>query len=177
MAARKAPQLFSRFVLICPAAREEYSTTEPEGKRKDARLHPIFKLLTLPVFGQMMLNALTSRCRLEADGKQRLFFHEGRAESGFVARLHTAAHQPGSATALAAHFTGVLGGPWRKAWSTLAAPSLIVWGREAEGFSGAPEWLALKPDAELEVFDNARLLPHMECAGDFNARVLNWLRA
>jgi pimeloyl-ACP methyl ester carboxylesterase len=178
MAAQKSPQIFSRFVLVCPTSRDEYLEAGLSEEPKDARLHPLFKLLTLPLLGQTVLNVLTSHARLEADARQELFFDESCLGSSYAARLHIAAHQPGSATALAARAAGVLGGPWRMAWEKLAQPALLVWGRNAMpgGFETAPEWLALKPDADLEVFDDALLLPHVEHADDFNARVLQWLK-
>lgn len=172
LAAQTAPERFGKFVFVCPAANEEYSS---EGEREDVRTHPIFKLLTIPVLGEAILNILHSHARLENDGKKNLFFDKSHVNKSSVARFHAASHQPGTGCALAARAAGVLGASWRQAWSTLSQPALIVWGRNAEDFSTAPEWLALKPDADLEVFDHALVLPHAEHAEDFNTRILRWL--
>ncbi len=172
MAARERPELFSRFVLICPTS-EEYSLEE----KTDARLHPLYQLLTLPIVGEALTNLLTSRARLESEARRELFFDKTQAAGGFITRTHVAAHQPGASQGIAAHLAGVLKTPWREAWSTLSAPALLVWGRNAinNGFETTPEWLALKSDADLEVFSDALRLPHVEHAADFNARILQWL--
>lgn len=175
LAAQQAPQLFSRLVLVCPGTNEEYAAHSADDDSRDAKLHPLYKLLTCPVFGQFLLNALTSRPRLAAEIEQR-FFNRAHASSSYVARLYQAAHQPSSAPALAAHFAGVLGARWQDAWEQLGLPTLLVWGREAAAFSQAHEWLALKLDTQIEVIDDARKLPHVEHSAEFNARVLDWLK-
>jgi pimeloyl-ACP methyl ester carboxylesterase len=172
LAAQEMPERFSKFVFVCPTTSEEYSPApEPDEESEPA----LYKFLTLPIVGAALSNLLTSRSRLESDARQHLFFDKSRAGGGAVARLHAAAHQPGSGHALAARAAGVLAASWRGAWSALSQPALIVWGRNAEDFSTAPEWLALKPDADLEVFDHALVLPHVEHGDNFNTRVLRWL--
>ena len=68
---------------------------------------------------------------------------------------------------------------WHGAWSRLEKPALMVWGRNAliGGLDAAPEYLALKPDARLQVIDRAMLLPQAEHAEEFNRIVLEWLNA
>jgi pimeloyl-ACP methyl ester carboxylesterase len=46
-----------------------------------------------------------------------------------------------------------------------------------EATDSATEWLAIKPDAELQMIDQAGLLPHVEQSGRFLEVVLNWLKA
>jgi pimeloyl-ACP methyl ester carboxylesterase len=194
-AASESPALFSRFVFICPTTGAEYSADQlleqlknedgedeaakpdPADDKSAPYQHPLYRMLTLPIVGRALLNALTSRARFE-ETRKHLFFNEEAAGQGIVSRLHIAAHQPGTDLTLAARFAGVLNAPWRQAWEKLAQPALLVWGRNAgpEGFETAPEWLALKPDADLEVFDECLLLPHVEHAEEFNARVLAWLQ-
>lgn len=57
--------------------------------------------------------------------------------------------------------------------------ALLVWGRNAlrEGYAAAPEWLALRPGARLEVIENALLFPHFEQPERFLATVLPVLGA
>jgi pimeloyl-ACP methyl ester carboxylesterase len=175
LAAQQTPQLFSRLVLVCPGTNEEHSAHSADDESRGANLRPFYKLLTFPIFGQFLLNALTSRRRLAAEIEQR-FFDKARVSSSYVARLYQAAHQPSSAPALAAHFAGVLGARWQDAWEQLGLPTLLVWGREAAAFPQAHEWFALKPDTQIAVIDDARKLPHVEHSAEFNARVLDWLK-
>jgi pimeloyl-ACP methyl ester carboxylesterase len=176
LAVQEAPELFSKIALICPPSEEtiaDYAGETKEGFPE--KRHPIYRALTLPIIGQALTNGLTSRPRLEAMTRQELFFDESRITPGAISRRHINAHQPGAQNALAAQIAGLLRTDWQSAWSTLEIPALLVWGRNASGIAAAPEWLALQPNAQLEVFDEAMLLPHVERACEFNARLLQWL--
>ena len=63
-------------------------------------------------------------------------------------------------------------------WGIINVPALLVWGRNAlmTPVDMAPEWLALQPEAHLEVIDNAMLLPHAEHPAKFNQLVMKWLQ-
>jgi pimeloyl-ACP methyl ester carboxylesterase len=174
LAAEERPELFSRIVLVCPSSDEEYSVM---GERADARKHPIFQLLRLPVFGEALINFLTARTRLQSFLKSQLLVGEEAAGGRLLSQLHAASHQPGAGSALASRFAGTLGGNRKKAWESLPQQMLLVWGREARdrGLDSVPEWLALRPSADLEIIDEAKRLPHYEQADDFNAKVLKWL--
>lgn len=175
MAADQAPELFSKVVLVCPTSTDTYSEGE---EKKDARTHPMYRLLSFPVIGTALVNFLTSKPRLDEYAREKLFFDKKQVSDGVISRLHVTSHQPGTTPALAARIANVLGGPWREAWSNLRVPACLAWGRNAgpQGFETAPEWLAMKPDADLEVFDNSLLCPHIEHAEEFNERIGKWLK-
>ena len=198
LASQKSASLISKLVLICPDSSDEWSSQDLEAARPQRenatveeiaevivedserlaeRRNPVFRVLTLPIIGEAVGNWMTSRAQLQLFASQNLFFDKSRVSSGLVARMHDASHQPSSQNALAAQTAGLLAADWREAWSTLQAPALLIWGRNAPspGIETSPEWLALKPNARLEVFDQAMLWPHSEYSGAFNARVLDWL--
>lgn len=173
LAIQQAPELFSKIVLIGPTIQTEYFHN---GKPTNARQHFLFKLLTLPIVGQSAMNFVTQSAHLQAQAEQ-LLFDQSNVTPSLVTRMHIAAHQPGAALALATQNAGRLGGRWEKAWSTLQQPALLVWGRQAlpHGYETSPGWLALNPRADLEVFDNAKWLPHIERAAECNQRITQWL--
>lgn len=187
-AARKSAALISKIVLVCPASSDEWNSEELENSKSEnasseenderpEQRNPIFRVLSLPIIGEAISNWLASRATLQTFAEQNLFFDKSRASSGLISRMHVAAHQTSSHNALAAQAAGLLSTDWREAWSTLDAPALLVWGRNAPapGIETSPEWLAMQPNARLEIFDNAMLLPHAEYSEKFNARVLEWL--
>ncbi len=178
MAADSAPELFSKVALICPPSIEEVAEFVPSetGEQFPEKISVAYRGLTLPIIGQALTNWRSSRARLEYLARHELFFDEARVTSGSISRMHINAHQPGSQNALAATASGLLQVDWREVWSVLKIPALLIWGRNEPGIATAPEWLALQPNAQLEVFDDAMLLPHMERADQFNAKLENWLR-
>lgn len=175
-AAKRAPELFSGLALICPPDHIESDlNAEGENVAYPEQRNLLYKLFSLPIIGTSLSNWLTARPQLESNAQGNLFFDPAEATPGRISRMHIAAHQPTAQQAHAAYFSGLLGINWRAAWSSVELPTLLLWGRNAPEFINAPEWLALKPDARLEVFDNAQLLPHVEHAHDFNERILKWL--
>jgi pimeloyl-ACP methyl ester carboxylesterase len=69
-------------------------------------------------------------------------------------------------------------GDWRAAWRETEGPALLVWGRNAQdqGFESSSEWGALRPDARLEVIDEAMLFPHIEQPAAFCDVLLPFLK-
>jgi len=171
-AARRSPHLFSNFVLVCPSLSGDLH----DGMSPQSEL--IYSALRLPVFGTALYNALASRQRIAEFARRYLYFDKEHVTEPLVARYHVAAHQHGAQYALLSLWAGLLDVDYREAWMELEAPALLVWGRNAllNGLETAPEWLALKPDARLEVVDEAMLLPHVEHPQQFNDLVLDWFK-
>ncbi len=175
-AAERAPELFSKLALICPPDHIESDLDAPEETAASPeQRNLLYKLFSLPVVGTTLSNWLTAHPQLESNAQGNLYFDPTQATPGRISRMHIAAHQPAAQQAHAAYFSGLLGMNWRAAWGRLELPTILLWGRNAPEFVNTPEWLALKPDARLEVFDYAQLLPHVEHAQDFNERILKWL--
>jgi len=170
-AAQRAPQLFTNLVLVSPASTAE--ADELSYLRHDIAQ----KVLSLPIIGTSFYNFLVSRRNIGHFALRNLYFDQARFGERELSRFYLAAHQKGAQSSFISEMSGLLDVEWREAWSGLERPALIVWGRNAfeDGLDTAPEWLALKPDAELEVFDEARLLPHEEHSQQFNELVVGWL--
>ena len=176
--AARGGAMISRLALVCPVPP---APDAPSGEsRAEALLQRDFseKLLGAPVLGVAALNWLRSRANLEKEARGHGFFDKELAARE-SALWHVAAHQKGSQNGQRALLQGAFGCDWRAAWSEIEVPSLLVWGRNAlrEGLDAAPEWLALRPDAHLEVVENAMLFPHLEQPQRFLDLVLPWLDA
>jgi pimeloyl-ACP methyl ester carboxylesterase len=174
-AARQKPDLVSKLVLVCPPAARDDAPT-PLHERWLRRLAQ--SLFTAPVLGQSLVNALASRQSIRKFSAHHLYFDKARVDEHLIESYYSAAHEDDVKYGLASFLSGALAHDARAAWSEIAQPALLVWGRNARinPLETAPEWLALNPDARLEVIDDAMLLPHQEHAAQFNSIVLNWLK-
>lgn len=165
----------SRLALVCPIPP---APDEPSGEsRAEALLQRNLSgnLLNAPILGVATLNWLHSRENLQIGAREHGFFDKELAERESEL-WHVAAHQEGAERGQRALLQGAFGCDWRAAWSEIEIPSLLIWGRNAlrEGYAAAPEWLALRPDAHLEVVENAMLFPHLEQPQRFLGIVLPW---
>ncbi|HEX8552593.1 MAG TPA: alpha/beta fold hydrolase [Abditibacteriaceae bacterium] len=173
-AAKQRPELVSNLVLVCPSSRDESTAPPHEAWFKRA----VKSVLSAPILGQSLTNALASRKSIRQFAEHNLYFDKSRVDERRVAKYYSSAHQSDVQYGLASFLTGALAHDARSAWSEIGQPALLVWGRNARinPLDTAPEWLALKPDARLEVIDDAMLLPHQEHSMRFNALVLDWLK-
>jgi pimeloyl-ACP methyl ester carboxylesterase len=95
-----------------------------------------------------------------------------------IGDYYTAAHQPGAKWAPSAFVSGDLNCAIERALEAIPNPIGLAWGREARVTppSQADQFRAIRPNARLEVFDGAGLLPHVERPAAFvrlAQRVLN----
>ncbi|MFB6227260.1 MAG: alpha/beta fold hydrolase [Halobacteriales archaeon] len=151
--------VFSKLVLVCPTA----TTT---GVRRPK----VRSLLRSPLLGTALFNLIGSKPSIRYFGADHSYFDPGAIDPDRVDYQWRSAHQPGARFAPASFVSGYLD-PATDLGATLAAceaPITIVWGREAEitPLSYGRD-LAESADARLLVFDNARLLPHVEHAERF----------
>jgi pimeloyl-ACP methyl ester carboxylesterase len=172
-AAQQSPELFSQLILICPSIVPE-KTEQSKSESK-----AILWVFGLPIVGQTLHNFFTSRSAVASFAKHQLYFDKEQVTGALVTRYYNDAHQPGARNGLASFVSGNMRHNALASWSRLQQPALLVWGRNTQinGVETAPEWLALKADAELHVIDNALLLPHVEHSVEWNQVVLEWLRS
>jgi pimeloyl-ACP methyl ester carboxylesterase len=151
--------VFSKLVFVCPTA------TTTGIRRPNLRT-----LLRSPLVGTALYNLLASKASIRYFGADHSYFDPGAIDADRVDYQWRAAHQPGARFAPASFVSGYLD-PDLDLGATLAAceiPVTLVWGREAEitPLSYGRD-LAESADARLLVFENARLLPHVEHAERF----------
>lgn len=120
-------------------------------------------VLNTPILGTAVLNWGRSRRSLEKRARLDGFYDKemGARESVL---WHVAAHQKGADWGQKCVLQGAFAGDWRAAWAENEVPATLIWGRNAlrQGYDSVPEWLALRPDAHLEVVEEALTFPHLE---------------
>lgn len=170
-AAADHPELVRCVALSVPSGIELHSD-EPD--LKDAVVH---RLLRLPVLGTSALNLYTSRAALERYLQNEVYANTEHVDAATIEHAYRASHQPGGGAALAAYLAGYLNHPVRESLARLKLPLWLGWGRQAvaPAVECADLWLQIAPQAELEIFNNAGILPHAERPARFVQGLLPFL--
>ena len=161
MLAARDCALIEKIALICPVASDAPS---PHSRAEALALSSMAtSVLGAPVLGTAALNWWRSLAQLQKRARENSFFDKAEAER--EARLwHITAHQKGADRVQKALLQDAFACDWREVWENIATPALLMWGRNAmsQGFDSSPEWLALRPDIQLAVIEEAMLFPHLE---------------
>ncbi len=157
------PALFGALGLVVPHGLELYSD-EPDIK--DAVLH---RALRLPVLGTSALNVYTSRSGIASYLRREVFASSALVDDTLVDLHYLNSHRPGAQAAIAAHIAGYLNHGVRGQLARLRMPVWLAWGRQAQNprVEAADLWLRRVPEADLEIFEHAGILPHAESPGEF----------
>lgn len=160
-----APERVAALALIAPQGLGADITQDPG----DPVLHA---MLRAPLLGTSALNLVTGERALENHlRRETLFGAEGLGES-VVEALYRASHLPGARHALIDALCGRLGHRLAAGFGAeLRQPLWLAWGRQATNppLETADLWLHELPNADLEVFDGCRNLPHVERPAKFAA--------
>jgi pimeloyl-ACP methyl ester carboxylesterase len=183
-AAAQTPELFEKLILTCPTeeATEILEKVLWHGHWPPQLLFGIQKisetLSSSSFLNTTISNMLTTKNVIISMARE-LFYDQKFVTPALINHMYTSAHQPGIRAEVFSHLSGKIDVPWENAWSQIEHPTLLIWGRQApmEATDSATEWLAIKPDAELQMIDQAGLLPHVEQSGRFLEIVTNWLKA
>jgi len=145
-------------ILICP-------TGDTGPQRRWMRT-----LLRSPLVGTAAFNALASKRSLRRFHADHGYADPERIDDDVIDYEWTTAHQPGARYAPASFVAGFLdtADPLEDELPRVNVPVTLVWGRESKivPLSEGRE-LAELADARLVVFDEAKLLPHVEHPEDF----------
>ena len=165
--------LIQKIALVCPAASDAPS---PHSRAEALALNSVAtSVLSAPVLGTAALNWWRSLAQLRKRARENGFFD--KAEAQREARLwHITAHQKGAERVQKALLQDAFAYNWRDVWEHIDTPALLLWGRNAmsQGFDSSPEWLALRPDIQLAVIEEAMLFPHLEQPQLFCEKVLEF---
>ena len=147
----------SRLVLVCPS-----TTAGPSEPKPWLR-----ELIRLPLVGQLAFNLVTSERAIQHFNADHGYADPDDVDEEWEAYEWQTAHQPNARFAPASFVSGYLNSELDLG-TTLAdldVPVTILWGREADitPVSEGAE-IAEAADCELVVFDDAKLLPHVERA-------------
>ena len=149
----------SRLVCICPTSR---GGPEPTQWLRE--------LLRAPVVGTAAFNALASKPAIRYFNADHGYYDTSKVSAEWTDYEWRTAHQPNARFAPASFVSGYLNSD-ADLGATLArldVPLTFVWGREADitPLKDGRE-LAEAADARLVVFDDAKLLPHVEFPDPF----------
>ncbi len=166
--------LIEKIALICPNAPD---APAPESRAEALALDSIAtSVLSAPIIGTAALNWWRSASQLQKRAREHSFYNKDEADR--EANLwYLTAHQKGAQNIQKALLQDAFAYDWRAIWEHTSAPALLMWGRNAmrEGFDSSPEWLALRPDVQLAVVEEAMLFPHLEQPERFCEIVKNWI--
>src|SRR5213595_2144066 len=87
-------------------------------------------LLKSPVLGTSFHNVMASERSIRDYARRYLFYDHRRVTDRLVAHLYATSHQPGAQHAIAAFVAGYLNTDMRGAFSRLAQPGILVWGKQ-----------------------------------------------
>ncbi|MFC6826309.1 alpha/beta fold hydrolase [Halopelagius fulvigenes] len=149
----------SQLTLVCPTTRGGPEPTET-----------VRELLRVPVVGEALFNLLGSKPAIRYFNADHGYYDLSKASEEWMEYEWRTAHQPNARFAPASFVSGYLNSEvdLTEALSELDATTTLVWGREAEITPLRDgRVLASKADAKLVVFDDTKLLPHVEFPDQF----------
>ena len=158
-----------RLVLVCPS--------DSTGGERRTWLRG---LLRAPVLGETAFNLMVSEGGIRYFNTDHGYYDPDVMTDAVVDYEWQTAHQPGARFAPASFAAGFLDPEEdiEDALATLEAPVTLVWGRNSD-LSPLPEGRAIAEvgDTDLVVFDQAKLLPHVEHPEEFLAVVRDGVAA
>ncbi len=165
--AYRRPQLFERLVLVAPPT-SVIEETVPGPVNLALKL-----ALGLPVVGQSIYNALTSRRAIENYYDRRGYHNPGLITDELSEYLFSSAHQPNARYAAAAALTGNLAMDAHEPLARLQMPIVAVFGREAipTPSEATSAFKSVNARIETRTLDNCANRPQEEQASKFNALV------
>ncbi len=130
------------------------------------------QLAGLPVLRPSAVTLLTSRRAVRRHLEEQVFAAPERVDAGVLDHYTCSARQPGVDRSLATLMTGHLDPAVAETRLDRDLPVWLAWGRrcQAPAVESADLWLRSLPMAELDVFDDSGLLPHLEEADRFARR-------
>lgn len=166
------PGLFSRLVLSLPTGIEQLADRTPSAGKRAGHA-----LLTAPVIGEALFNALVSKPSLRYYLTKQAYYDPALVTDEMIAYYHVAAHQRNARYAPAAFVAGDLNWPVRHAFAGLTQPVLVIWGANAtvSPLRYAQTFKHVNQHARVEVFARCGGVPHDERADDFVALTTDWL--
>jgi pimeloyl-ACP methyl ester carboxylesterase len=166
------PGLFRRLVLALPTGLEQLEDRTPSATKSAGTA-----LLTAPVIGEALFNALVSKPSLRYYLEKQSYYDKRAVTDEMIAYYHAAGHQKYARFAPAAFVGQQLNWPVRHAFANLTQPVMVLWGANAmiAPLKYAQTFRHINHYARLEVLDRCGAVPHDECADEFLRRVQSWL--
>lgn len=167
----RSPRLFGKLVLVCPTG---FRSLDRSSGRLGDVIHALFRT---PILGDSLYNAIVSRAGIRYYLAKVAYHDPSLVTDGLIDAYYRTGHQPGAKSLAAAFVSGKLNLGLKGYWSRVPQKSLIAWGQEAKTtpLRQAEAFTRNNPRAELRVFRDAALLPHVERAEAFNEETRKFL--
>lgn len=165
--AYRRPQLYERLVLVAPP-------TEILEETTPGPVNTVLKLaLRLPIVGQSIYNALTSRRAIQNYFDRQGYHNPGLITDELVEYAFSSAHQPNARYAAAAALAGSLAMDAHEPLARLQMPIVTVFGREAipTPSETSAAFKSVNGRVESRTMDNCANRPQEEQPAKFNALV------
>ncbi|MEO1084800.1 MAG: alpha/beta hydrolase [Acidobacteriota bacterium] len=169
--AAREPNLVRALGLVVPQGLEGH------GREPETRDVVIHRMLRSPVLGTSAMNVYTSRGAIANYLRREVYAAGDLVDDALVDLHYTNSHRPGCQRALAAYVSGFLNHNVKNLLERVQQPMWIAWGRRAAGpaVESADLWLLRLRQAELEIFEQAGVLPHAESPEEFSRKLERFL--
>jgi phosphomannomutase len=160
-AATRAPDRVKALVAIAPTGLGGVLDKEPT-----AQMRAITALIRSPLVGESLFNALASRTVTSWFLREQTYANPASVTPEILDHFSAVTHQPGARYVPAAFVGQGLNIDVARDLPFVEMPLLVMWGeksRTTNPVRNAAEYVRLAPDARLEIFADAALLPHEEC--------------
>ena len=130
-----------------------------------------------PILRPSALTLISGRGAIRRHLEDEVFAAPERVDAAVLEHYTSSSRQPGADRTLAALLSGRLDPIVGEVQLEPDLPVWLAWGRRcrAPTVELADLWLRWLPTAELDVFDDSALLPHLEEAGNFSQQLITFL--
>ncbi len=163
-AATRAPDRVKALVTISPTGLAGILDRDPTAVQA-----AVGALFASPVVGEAFFNALSAKPTLRWFLGFQSYANKSSVTKEIVDHYYAVTQQPGARFVPARFVGGGLNIDVARDLPFVEAPMLVLWGESASSASpveNADQFVRLAPDARLETFASAGLLPHEEVAPD-----------
>lgn len=166
MAYSLSPNLFKKLMLICPSGIENTNTTFSKNDK-------LLKfLINSPIIGTSTYNYMTSKKNCKKLLLENIFFDENNLTDEILNQYYYSSHYNGAEAkfAIASYISNYMNVNIEAALSKVDLPLYVIWGKNAilNPVSDIEIIKQLNPNIEYAIFDQTKLLPHVENAREFN---------
>lgn len=166
MAYSLSPNLFKKLMLICPSGIGDTNTTFTKNDRW------IKFFINSPIIGTSIYNYITSKKNCRKILLENVFFDENNLTDEIVNQYYYSSHYKGAKSkfAVASYIANYMNVSIEMSLSKVTLPLYIIWGKNANlnPVSDIEIIKQLNPNIEYAIFDQTKLLPHIENAREFN---------
>lgn len=160
------PDLFKKIVLVCPSG---IGNTNTQFNKNDKYIR---MLINSPVIGTTIYNFISSKKSCYKFLKDNIFFNENNITKEILDDYYYNAHYKRSNVrhAIASFMSNYMNVNIENSICKVQIPLYIIWGKNASlsPISNLEIIKDLKHNLDYAIFDNSKLVPHIESPREFN---------